>query len=194
MKKLMITAALFVGVGAVGAGVVANTNLLTKAQDLTMKVQANEAEQIAKKLFDGTIVEFEYDNDLPVPHYEMELMNDNEKVTIEVNALTGNGKIKERTAWTSATTASPVPQVTEPQQNTETANTASASPTTNTVNLTMEEAKKIALQQAPGTVTSAELDEFVYEFDIQNGLYEYEVDINATTGAVIKVERELDND
>ena len=62
----------------------------------------------------------------------------------------------------------------------------------------VEKAKSIALSKAPNaTVVKVEFDKddgvAVYEVDMVEGKYEYEVEINAKTGQIIKFEKEIDD-
>lgn len=62
----------------------------------------------------------------------------------------------------------------------------------------VEKAKSIALSKAPNaTVVKAEFDKddgvAVYEIDMIEGIYEYEVKVNAKTGKIIKFEKEIDD-
>ena len=203
MKKLLIATSFIIGVGTLGGIAFTQTDIFTKANGTEVKTTADEAQKIAKNLFKGTIVEFEYDNDLPFPHYDLELVSDNEKVEIEVNALTGKGKITERTPWLNASSSSPIttPNSTTGEQQAsekvipdEALNPGLREDTTGVIaNITLEQAAKIALQQAPGTITSAERDGDVYEFEIRNGQYEYDVDVHVATGAIVKMEKEIDD-
>ena len=59
-------------------------------------------------------------------------------------------------------------------------------------------ARNIALKKAPGaTITRFEFDKddgiAVYEVELRKGIYEYEVKINAATGAIIEFEKEIEN-
>lgn len=62
--------------------------------------------------------------------------------------------------------------------------------------ISSEVAIEIALQQVPGQVIRVELDTengvIVYEIHISTTYGIYEVDINARTGQIIKIEREFD--
>lgn len=64
--------------------------------------------------------------------------------------------------------------------------------------ISQEAAVKIAMKQAKGTVTEVELDEehgrMVYEIEMKNGKYEYDIEIDAITGEVLKFNKERDND
>lgn len=61
----------------------------------------------------------------------------------------------------------------------------------------MEKAKKIALKKVNGTIESIELDGRVYEVDVDKGHKEYDIDINAYTGEIVRFkedQRDYDDD
>ena len=64
--------------------------------------------------------------------------------------------------------------------------------------ITEKAAVKIAMKQAKGTVTEVKLDEddgrVVYEIEIKDGKYDYDFDIDAISGKVLKFEKDLDDD
>lgn len=64
--------------------------------------------------------------------------------------------------------------------------------------ISAEEAIAIAMKSAQGTVTELELDEddgrVYYEIEIEDGVFEYEFEIDAMTGEVIEWEKERDDD
>ncbi|MGE7603275.1 PepSY domain-containing protein [Peribacillus sp. NPDC097675] len=61
-----------------------------------------------------------------------------------------------------------------------------------TAKISMEEAEKIALKQVEGQITDLEADmengSLIYEVEIKQGPKEYDVDIDANTGKVLKME------
>jgi uncharacterized membrane protein YkoI len=61
-----------------------------------------------------------------------------------------------------------------------------------TAKISMDQAEKIALKEVDGQVTDAELDSgngiLVYELEIKQGKKEYDIEIDANTGEVLKVE------
>lgn len=63
--------------------------------------------------------------------------------------------------------------------------------------LTMEEAIAIAGKHATGIVKEAELDRdnnrLHYDIELEDGTYEYEIEVDAYTGEVIYFEKEFDN-
>lgn len=64
--------------------------------------------------------------------------------------------------------------------------------------LTMEEAKAIAIKSVGGTVTEIELDREVtgdiYEVEVKSGDFEYDLDIDAKTGEVLRTDKEQNDD
>ena len=64
--------------------------------------------------------------------------------------------------------------------------------------ITEKAAIEIAMKQAKGTVTEIELDEddgrVIYEIEIKDGKYEYDFDIDAISGEVLKFEKDRDDD
>ncbi len=64
--------------------------------------------------------------------------------------------------------------------------------------VTMQQAKEIALAEADGEITSAELDQdnghSYYEIDINDGTYEYEFEIDVATGEIINFEKEINKE
>lgn len=71
--------------------------------------------------------------------------------------------------------------------------------TSTTTTITQEKAKEIALLKAggKGTVTKLKLDRedgiMVWEVEIKDGRWEYEMEINAQTGSIIKFEKDYDD-
>lgn len=64
--------------------------------------------------------------------------------------------------------------------------------------LSVEEAKQIALTEFEGKVTEIELDKddgrLIYEVKLTDGTHEAEIELDSTTGEIIEVEIEQDDD
>ena len=223
MKKSIIIPTVFLGM--LGGYALAQSDIFTSAEK-TSTITAAQAKAAALKAFNGNIVEFEYDHDDVIPHYNFEIASQAEKVDLEVDAATGAVTITKRTAIkNTAQTAvqqatgqaqKPVanPQTTEQQavaaklQTTEqqatkqqavvakpqTTEQQAASQQTNGL-ITKAQAIAIAQQKASGTVTKVKFDreDNEYEIEIVNGQTEYEFDIDATTGAIISYEEDIDD-
>lgn len=64
--------------------------------------------------------------------------------------------------------------------------------TTSNGAVTFEQAQKIALQEVNGQVTKSEQDDDDFEFDIRDGDYVYEIEVQQRNGDVVKVEKEYE--
>lgn len=184
-KKLLAIPALLVAIG--GGAAFAQSDLFVKAEN-NPSISASEAKKIALKQLDGEIIGFEYDGDDRTPHYEIDIVKGNEKIEVEINAGTGNAVVTERE------------NIRANAENTEkTDETAKTSESTNNSSIVTEkQAIEIAKAKASGTVTDLELDEddnrLIYEIEIRNGKMEYDFEIDATTGDIIKYEEDLNDD
>ena len=219
MKKSIIISTVFVGM--IGGYALAQSDIFTSAEKAST-ITAAQAKEAALKAFDGKIVEFEYDRDDVVPHYDFEIVGSAEKVDLEVDAATGAVTITERetiktTAQSSVKQAiekvenqvdatvtnaqvkaqTAVQQVTgqgqQPTAKTQTNNPPVSEQTSGII--TKAQAIAIAQQKANGTVTEVEYDDddYEYEIEIKNGNTEYNFEINARTGAIVSFEEDLDD-
>ena len=169
----------------------AQSSVKQTVEKANIKVNEAQAKAAALKAFNGSITEFEYDFDEVTPHYDFEMASKTEKVDVEVNAVTGAATITKRTAiknsaQTTKTVATPQPA----EQQAVAANTQQT-----TGRITKAQAIAIAQQKVSGTVTKAKFDQEdnKYEVEIVNGQMEYEFDINATTGAILSYEEDIDD-
>ncbi|PPA69575.1 PepSY domain-containing protein [Jeotgalibacillus proteolyticus] len=64
--------------------------------------------------------------------------------------------------------------------------------------ISLDEAKEKALAEYEGVVESVELEKqfkgYIYEIDIDNGEYDWELDMDASTGEILKAKEERDDD
>lgn len=95
MKKLIIIPTVFLGI--IGGYALAQSEIFSSAEQVST-ITAAQAKEAALKAFDGKVVEFEYDHDDFVPHYDFEIVGSTEKVDLEVDASTGAVTIIEREA------------------------------------------------------------------------------------------------
>ena len=220
MKKLIIIPTVFLGI--IGGYALAQSEIFTSAEKATT-ITAAQAKEAALKAFEGEIVEFDYDHDDFIPHYDFEIVGTTEKVDLEVDAANGAVTITEReavqdkgqssvkqaiekvenqvdAAVTNAqvTAQTAVQQVTEkvqePVAKTQTTNPPASSKQTSGI-ITKAQAIAIAQQKANGTVTEVEYDSDDHEYDIEikNGNIEYNFEIDARTGAILSYEEEIDD-
>ena len=209
MKKSIIIPTVFLGM--IGGYALAQSEIFSSAEKAST-ITAAQAKEAALKTFEGKIVEFEYDHDDFIPHYDVEIVGAAEKVDLEVDATTGAVTITERKvvkntsqpsvkeaiekvenqvdeAVTNAqvTAQTAVHQVTRQIQQQSSANQTGGI-------ITKAQAIAIAQQKANGTVTEVEYDadDYEYEIEIKSGNIEYDFEIDARTGAILSYEEDLD--
>lgn len=175
MKKSFIAVAAIMGLtGSVLFGGADVSEAATKAN----YISAAKAKQIALKAVNGTVVEIDFDHDDRRPHYEIDIINTQEEVELEVDAVTGKVKITDR---------DPVKKPTKAK-----------SETKSTKLITQAKAIEIAKTKTngKGSVTDIELDSDdgvrYYKIEIKHGKKEYEFEIHAVSGKIL--EFEVDHD
>ncbi|MEK4762141.1 PepSY domain-containing protein [Viridibacillus sp. FSL E2-0187] len=163
MKK-MITALAITGSLAV-SGVVAAAGIQTNSGKIL------SSEEISKKALSyvkGTVYKVELDKEKGVQVYEIDVRGKSKEYELTLDAKTG--KLLEKKTETTKVS--------------------------NTVNnknvIGLAKAKEIALKSVKGSVKKAKLDreDGIYEIEIIRAGYEYDFDINAYTGKIVKKEKE----
>lgn len=176
-KKLIIIPALLLAIG--GGAVLAQTNYF-EAAGSNPKVTASEAKAIALKEINGEMISLEYDGDDFKPHYEIDIVKDQEKIELHIDANSGAVKVTEREVISQ--------YVKSPN--------STVLPTT-TATISEQQAIDIALAKANGTLTEIELDDednsLVYKIEIRNGKIEYDFKIDATNGSIVEYKEDLDD-
>ena len=166
MKKLMTI--LFITIILTGC-----TNSSVEA------ISLDEAQEIALKAIDGKVTKAKKQRDDGIDYYDFEIISDNQKYEIEVDANTG--KIIKNEKDTDY-----VPSSNEASQN----NNSQAT------TISIDEAQRIAMEKVGnnGYLVKCELDIDdgiqKYEIEIKNGNIEYEIDIDAISGEIIKYEED----
>lgn len=166
MKK--IVALLFVSIILAGCS-------NNSAQALTL----DEAQKIALAEVDGKVVKAIEETDDGRNYYEFDIIANDQLHELEVDA--SNGKITKNEINDDY-----VPSTTETNNQNNTQATI----------ITSEEAQKIAMDRVGnnGYLVKCELDTDdgiqKYEIEIKNGRIEYEIDINASSGEIIKYEED----
>lgn len=157
-------------------------------------ITEEQAKEIANAKVKGDIVEFSLDSDERRVHFDVEMKDETYEYEFDIDAVTGDVYDYDRERDDDQVSAS------ETQPKTAVASVRQeATPPTSSVNgnaklITQDEAIAIALEAAPGTVTSFESDDDEYEIEIRNGKTEYDIEIHVYTGEITKFEQELDDD
>lgn len=193
MKKLSLLMLLTIVLAGCGNSSKINALTLEEAQEIAV------AEVGGKK-----ILKAKQDYDDGITYYDFTVITDNEKYEIEVDANDGTILKKEKDDdYISNTNEGTVTPIDNSNTTTNTNSTTNNNNTTNSTNSTNniisnEEAQNIALNKTGGGyLVKCELDNddnmMVYEIEIKNGSYEYEVDINANTGEILKYEQDYND-
>ncbi len=142
---------------------------LEEAQSLVLEELEISQAEFTKKEFDREDGKF-----------ELELMVGDTEYDVDVDASTGNILKVEKETQKPRPTAAP-----------------SAPPATQTSQLSLEDAKKLVfahlgITESQISYPDFQLDEGKFELDFHVGDTEYEVDVDAATGKILKIEKEVE--
>lgn len=151
---------------------VAGTKLLTKEQAIS----------IATKKAKGTVTKAKLDDDDDGrKQYEIEIKDGTFEYDFDIDAITGE-----------------ILEFDKERDDDKKANNQATSINKTQKLLTKDQAIAIALKQVKGTVTDVELDDDdgrkQYEIEIKDGIYEYDFEIDAVSGEVLKFDQDRDDD
>ncbi|QDQ00473.1 hypothetical protein FOH38_08130 [Lysinibacillus fusiformis] len=173
MKKIIVIPALVATLG-VGTVIGATTLLTGNAQEkkvLTMQ----EIEKKALAVVDGSVTDIEFDENRYRSIYEVEVYTETEEYDLKFDAYTGKLLNQKK-------------ELRDDDEGDLIENNTST-----TTKITKAQAMEKALTKAKGTVTKVKLDNGVYEIEIIDGQFEYEIDINASTGEIVKFEQDIED-
>lgn len=131
------------------------------------QIDINDAKTIALSYYPNSkITSISFNDEHTTPNYSMSLTDKSSRYEVVVNAI--DGTLTEYTRESISPSALSIDQA---------------------------KAKRLALNLHPGEITEFILDESssipYYEMTINDGTYEYEIEINALTGEVIELEQEI---
>lgn len=187
--------------------------LIALAVMLGVSISANAAitAQLAKTIAlkaagGGVVTDFDYERKKVGSYYEVEVLNNGVEYEFKIDANTGKILAREvenknKPTQPGAGNTQPSQPVTNPTQPVvnpvQPGNNTPVSPAQNAaVRISVEQAKQIALRKVgSGRVTEIELERkgatYYYEVEVKdNRGREYEVKINATTGAILSFKRD----
>ncbi|OCA92873.1 PepSY domain-containing protein [Pseudobacillus wudalianchiensis] len=177
ITKLLTSVLVIGGLGAGAYTVTEHQAAVAQTTTSTHTISEAKAKDIALYTSKGgTVTDIELESDEGSKKYDIEILKQNREFDIEIDAATG--KVMKYNEEIQSKNDSEEKDF--KQQN--------LSP-----NVSLEEAKKIALDRVKGTVTEAELEDdhnrLVYEFEISTANdHEIEVKVNAENGKVLNVE------
>ncbi|MCT6930017.1 MAG: PepSY domain-containing protein [Lysinibacillus fusiformis] len=172
MKKIMMIPALVVTLG-VGTAIGSTTLLSGSAQEKKI-LSMQEIEKKALAVVDGTVADIELDQNRYRSVYEVEVHADKEEYDLKFDAYTGK-LLKQK----------------KERQDDDDNEWVNANTTTNLIS--KEKAIEAALTKAKGTVTKIKLDDGIYEIELKNGQYEYDVDVDSITGEIVDFEQDMED-
>ena len=183
MKKWMMIPAL-AGVLAIGGVVVAGNAGVSLAAESKGLLTIEEAKAIAVKSVGGKVTEIELDREKSGAIYEVEVQSAGIEYDLDIDAKTGKVLRTD--------------QDDRDGDDRDDRNDDDDVIVTDAKTISEEAAIAIAMKQAKGTVAKVELDNddgrVVYEIEIKDGMYEYDFDIDAVSGDVLKFEKDHDDD
>lgn len=140
-------------------------------------------------------VEVELDEDDGRVMYEIDMLDDEFKYELDIDARTGevvdSEKKANKHAGKKGTNNSADVEVLE--LNPEAKGEKSEAPAREKQStLTMDEAIAIAKQHGSGDITDVERDDGVYEIEMEDGDIEYEIEIDMYTGEIVSFEKDFD--
>ncbi|MGE7114543.1 PepSY domain-containing protein [Lysinibacillus sp. NPDC047702] len=174
MKKIILIPAIL-GVLGVGA-VVGSTTLLTGNAEEKKVLTMQEIEKKALAVVNGTVADIEFDQNRYRSIYEVEVHTETEEHDLKFDAFTGK-LLKQK----------------KELRDSDDMDDYSTISTNKTTKITKEQAIEKALTKVKGTVTKIKLDDGIYEIEIKNGQYEYEIDIDYSTGDILWFEQDIED-
>lgn len=164
MNKWMIIPA-FVGTIAIGGVALANGQDAKTATSSENLLTLQQAKEIALKQYNGHVTEIELEKKKTGYVYDVEVVSNGIEYDLDIDAITGKVTVDEQ------------------------------SPAVVTGKLIKEEeAIRLAKKKVAGTVMKIELDDeddrAIYEVELKDDQFEYEVKLDAVTGEVLKVEKD----
>ena len=190
MKKWMAIPALAGAIVLGGVTMVANADKSeTKTEIKTESAGFLTVEEVEKKAVEavgGHVTEIEYEKSKGI--YEVEVKNEGTEYDLDIDAATGDIIYEDKSVEKERGNSLTVLEADKNKKNFK----------VDAKHITADEAIAIAMKKAQGKVTDLELDEddgrAYYEIDIEDGVYEYEFEIDAITGEVLDFEKNRDDD
>jgi len=197
LGAIMIAGISIVGVSQISANAQnkAATNTTTQQQATITEAEAKEL--IAKKVPGAEIIKFKLEKDDGILQYDATLVKDNMEYDIDVDANTGKILSLEKEVYDEEDKLEDQATSKQTVESNQDKNTIETKSSSNYIS--REEAKKIMKNKASGaTLVDFEFDmddgRAEYEGELVGNNIEYDIVLDATTGAVIEFEKDYDDD
>ena len=168
------------------------------SREEALNIALADAGLTAQEIYD---LEIDLEKDRGAWHYDVDFEKNGRDYDYEIHAETGEILRKDIPAQTPAATPAPDTTPVNPPAASETPEIPGTEPVAPTQRLSREEARNIALTHAGLTADQVrdldtELDKergvWLYEVDFEADGYEYEYEIHAETGEILRSEKEWD--
>ena len=192
LGAIMIAGISIVGVSQISANAQNKAAANTTTQQQATITEAEAKELIAKKVPGAEIIKFKLEKDDGILQYDATLVKDNMEYDIDVDANTGKILSLEKEVYDEE---DKLEDQTISKESNKDENTTEAKENY----ISREEAKKIMKNKASGaTLVDFEFDmddgRAEYEGELVGNNIEYDIVLDATTGAVIEFEKDYDDD
>jgi uncharacterized membrane protein YkoI len=195
-KTIGMTAAVLTGALVLGLGI-----YQSDASEAEPKLTEEDISQIVEQQYPGEITELELEKEGDRVVYEVEVAGESKEYDMELDGNTGEVlEIREKEITSKSNETADERETVEIEESNEKDVKATEKnneqPADNNDILTVAQVKEIALNEFPGVIKELELDKddghLKYEIDIKNeNREEAELDIDAYTGEILKMELEL---
>lgn len=186
MKKWMAIPALAGAIVLGGVTMVANADKSEPEPTAKGFLKVEEIEKRAVEAVGGYVTEIEYEKSKGI--YEVEVKSEGVEYELDIDATSGDIIYEDKSVDKKQENSLAVLKDDGNKKNAK----------VHEKHITTDEAIAIAMKSAQGTVTDLELDEddgrVYYEIEIEDGVYEYEFEIDAITGEVLDFEKDRDDD
>lgn len=191
-KKIGITIGAVIIAAVLGVGIY-HSNASKQSPELSM----DDIKQLVADQYPGKITELELDKHGEKSVYELEILNKDKEYDLKLDGDTGEVLSLEERAFLNNTESKSNNHSNGKTKN-DTKSSDKTGQSTDKTAISDDEAKKIALKELDGTITSLELDEddgrLKYEIEIHSKNKEADIEVDAYTGEVIVISTETEDD
>ena len=178
----------------------ANVNMNTFATDASAYIGIDAASEIALARVPGaSLKEIELEYEYPVTVYEGELIRDNMEYEFKIDAYTGEIVKWEEEVSDHHQYPAETPQTAPTASESAPVETSAPAETQGSVKVTEESVRALVMEKLPDAVIKNLSYDYedgrpVYEIEAYVGYVEYDIEIDANTGSIVKWKEETEDD